>query len=72
MAQGETEAAFAQFDWVLSVDMANTCANEHRRALNRSLNAAVPASGADSLPGPSDIRAWPGDARRAQAVCGGE
>ena len=42
VAQGETEAAYAQFDWVLSVDVANTCANEHRRALNRSLNAVAP------------------------------
>ena len=41
VAKGETEAAFAQFDWVLSVDVANICANEHRRALNRSLNAAA-------------------------------
>ena len=44
VAQGQTEAAFAQFDWVLSLDVANTCANEHRRALNRSLNAAVPVA----------------------------
>lgn len=38
---GEGEAALAAFDYVLSQDPGHICANEHRRALLRSMNAAA-------------------------------
>ena len=41
---GNQTAALAAFDYVLSQDPADICANEHRRALLRSLNAAAAPS----------------------------
>ena len=48
VALGETEAAYAQFDWILSVEKSNLCAIENRRALNRSLNLAAPVNAGHS------------------------
>ncbi len=48
VAQNDAAAAYAQFDWVLSVDVSDICANENRRALSRSLNAAASLAPASS------------------------